>query len=152
MNDKKFLVEAIEKSKESVAIGGFPVGVILVRDNEIVSTGLSNGKQLNDPTSHAEIAAIREACQKLRTRNLKDLVLYSSLEPCLMCYAASSWASIRRIIYACNRNRVSKQHYEGIHDLNILNKTMRHPIEMIHFVKLEEKALKVISDWGKVII
>jgi tRNA(Arg) A34 adenosine deaminase TadA len=71
MNDN-FLTLAIEKSRESVSAGGFPVGVVLVRGGEIIATGLSDGKQLNDPTSHAEIAAIREACQKLKTRNLKD--------------------------------------------------------------------------------
>lgn len=100
MDDIKFLQQAIEKSKESVALGGFPVGVVIVRNGEILTSGMSNGKQLNDPTNHAEIAAMREACKKLQTRDLKDVVLYSSLEPCLMCFAASTWASIPRMVYA----------------------------------------------------
>lgn len=149
IEDKKFLQMAIEKSEESVRVGAFPVGAVLVRDGEVISTGISNGKQLKDPTSHAEIAAIREACQKLQIRDLKDVVLYSSLEPCLMCYAASFWASIPRIVYACSRERVSKQHYEGNHSLIDINKTIRHPIELVYIPEMEDPALKVIEDWEK---
>ncbi|OGG40636.1 hypothetical protein A2116_00935 [Candidatus Jorgensenbacteria bacterium GWA1_49_17] len=149
MDDKTALRKAIEKSKESVAVGGFPVGAVIVKDGEILSSGISNGKQLNDPTSHAETDAIRAACQKLQTRDLKDVVLYSSLEPCLMCFAASSWASIPKIVYACGRGRVSKQHYEGSHNLTSINETVRHPIELIHLQELEEEALRVIEEWEK---
>lgn len=149
MDDKKFLAEAIAQSKASVEMGGFPVGAVVVHGDEIVASGLSNGKQLNDPTSHAEIAAIREACQKLKTRNLKDCILYSSLEPCLMCFVASSWASIPKIVYACGRNRVARQHFEGNHDLGVVNGAMRHPIEIVHLAELEEESFAVVSDWGK---
>lgn len=149
MDDIKFLQQAIEKSKESVALGGFPVGVVIVRNGEILISGMSNGKQLNDPTSHAEIAAIRETCKKLQTRDLKDIVLYSSLEPCLMCFAASTWASIPKVVYACSRKQVSKQHYEGEHDITAINKSVRRPIELVHLSGLEDEALKVIEDWEK---
>ncbi|OHA07854.1 MAG: hypothetical protein A2934_00135 [Candidatus Sungbacteria bacterium RIFCSPLOWO2_01_FULL_47_10] len=147
--DEKFLQKAIEKSRESVALGGFPVGVIIVRNEEIFSSGISNGKQLNDPTSHAEIDAIRAACQKLQTRDLKGVILYSSLEPCLMCFAASTWASIPKIVFACGRGRVSKQHYEGNHDLVSINKKVRRPIEIIHLRELEDEALQIIENWEK---
>lgn len=114
-----------------------------------MSSGISNGKQLNDPTSHAEIDAIRTACQKVKTRDLKDVVLYSSLEPCLMCFVASTWASIPKIVYACERNRVSKQHYEGNHNLAPINEVARRPIKLIHFRELEDEALQVIENWEK---
>ena len=147
MSDKEFLQLAIKKSQESVEAGAFPVGAIVVQNGEIVSSSISNGKQLKDPTSHAEIAAIREACQKLKNRDLKNVVLYSSLEPCLMCYAASFWASIPRVVYACSRTRASKMHYEGGHNLGQINEVSRHPIELMHMKEMEEKALKIISDW-----
>lgn len=147
MDDRKFLQDAIEKSRESLMLDNFPVGAIIVRKGEIIATGISNGRKLNDPTRHAEVAAIREACQKLQTRELKDVALYSSLEPCLMCFAASTWASIPRIAYACSRGRVSKQHFEGEHDLSSINKQTRHPVELVHLAKLEEDALRVIRDW-----
>jgi len=147
MDEVKFLQKAIEKSQQSVTFGGFPVGVIIVKNGNILASGVSNGKQLNDPTSHAEIEAIRTACKKMGTRDLKDVVLYSFLEPCLMCFAASIWASIPKIVYACARNRVSKQHYEGDYNLALINKKSRHQIEFAHFSKLEKQALKVIEDW-----
>lgn len=149
MSDAKFLQLAIERSQESVTLGGFPVGVVIVRSGKIIASGISNGKQRNDPTSHAKIDAIRKACQKLETRDLKDVVLYSSLEPCLMCFAASTWASVPKIIYACGRNRVSKQHFEGDHNLASINEATRHPIKLVHLSKLEEQALQVIENWEK---
>lgn len=149
MNEIGFLQAAIEKSRGSLTLGYFPVGSVIVRNGEIVATGISNGRKLNDPTSHAETAAIRIACQKLQTRDLKEIVLYSSLEPCLMCWAASIWASIPRVVYACSRERVSEQHYEGMHNLFSINKQARRPIELVHLTELEEDALKVIMDWEK---
>ncbi len=144
---EKFLQKAIEESKKSIAVGGFPVGAVVVEDERVISFGISNGKQLNDPTSHAEIVAIRMACQKKQSRCLKNVVLYSSLEPCLMCFNASVWASIPKIIYACSRNRVSKQHYEGNHNLVSINEAMRYLIKLIHFRELENEALQVIESW-----
>jgi len=149
MTDKDFLQLAIEKSKESVLVGAFPVGAVVVQDGKVISSAISNGKQLKDPTSHAEIAAIREACQKLQNRDLKNAVLYSSLEPCLMCYAASFWASIKKVVYACSRERVSKQHYEGGHDLKFINNNSRHQLELIQIKELEEQAWQIIRDWEK---
>ncbi|MCR4280221.1 MAG: nucleoside deaminase [Candidatus Komeilibacteria bacterium] len=147
MENKDFLQLAIDKSKTSVTVGAFPVGAIIVQNGKIVASAISNGKQLKDPTSHAEVAVIREVCQKLQNRDLKDVILYSSLEPCLMCYAASFWASIPKIVYACSRQRVSIIHYEGDHHLNEINQASRHPIELVHIKEMEESALKVIEDW-----
>lgn len=149
MGDRIFLKEAVKKSKESIVAGGFPVGVVLVRGEEIIASGLSNGKQLSDPTNHAEITAIRTACKELCTRNLNNVILYSSLEPCLMCYSASVWASIPRIVYACGRAHVSRQHFEGDHDLKTINGKSRKPIEIVHFSELEEGARQVIEDGKK---
>lgn len=71
MSDFDFLKIAIEKSYESVKGGGFPVGAVVVIDNEIIAEGLSNGKQLHDATAHAEVCAIRKASKMLGDRNLK---------------------------------------------------------------------------------
>ena len=147
MNDEAYLEQAITASKESVATGGFPAGSIVVFESKIIAKGISNGKATHDPTNHAEIAAIRAACQTLQTRNLSNVVLYSSLEPCLMCFAAASWASIQKIVYAARRNMVSKQHFEGNHELTSLNASLRHPIELIYIPKLEQEALQVIETW-----
>ena len=75
MDDKKFLQKAIEKAKESVALGGFPAGAVIVKNGEIVGEGVSIGNELNDPTSHGEMASIREACKNLKTSDLSQTVL-----------------------------------------------------------------------------
>jgi len=125
--DKEYLLNAINLSRDSMDIGGSPVGSIIVLNDEIIATGLSNGKQLKDATSHAEICAIREASQKIGHRDLKGATIYSSLEPCVMCFAASYWSSISKIVYACSKEKVSKWHYEGLHDLKELDrKNNRH--------------------------
>lgn len=149
MTDKNYVQKAIEASKESVAIGGYPAGAIVVQNEEIISTGFSNGKQLCDPTNHAEADAIRKACQKLNKRNLDDVVLYTSLEPCVMCFTSSFWAYIPRVVFACSRDRVSDDYYEGDHNIFELNKVCRRKIDLIHFKDLENKALGVITEWEK---
>lgn len=146
-SDKEYLKRAIVLSKESILAGGFPVGALIIQDNKIVGEGISNGKQLKDATSHAEISAIRNASLKLNSRILKDATIYSSLEPCLMCFSASYWAGIKRIVYACSKKAVSKQHYEGIHDLNKLNENNNRKMEIIHLKELEDDALRIINDW-----
>lgn len=147
MSDQYFLKKAIELSQQSVDIGGYPAGAVVVKDGEVIATGLSNGKNLHDPTSHAETAAIREASQKLGERDLVDVVLYSSLEPCVMCYAASFWAHIPKVVFACGRGKVSPEYYEGHHDIFALNEKGKRVIELVHNVDMEQKALKVIHDW-----
>ncbi len=139
--------QAIELSKESVAIGGYPVGALVFHNGEVIATGFSDGKQLCDGTSHAEIAAIREASKKLNKRNLTDVVLYTSLEPCVMCFTASFWVHIPKIVFACSRKSVSVKYYEGEHDIFELNKTSLRQIDLIHFKELESEAKKVIQDW-----
>lgn len=106
MDDKQFLQKAILKAKESVAHGGFPAGAIVVKNGEIVGEGVSVGNKLNDPTSHGEMASIREACKNLKTSDLSDSVLYASMQPCLMCLGASMWSAIPKIIFACPKEKV----------------------------------------------
>lgn len=142
-----FLQKAIDISRVSVDAGGFPVGAIIVQNRGLVAQGVSNGKALHDPTSHAEIAAIRTACAKLEKRALRDCVLYSSMEPCLMCFAASSWASIPKIVYAISRNALDPIHFEGSHDLSVINASLRKPIALVHLTELEPAGLDVIRAW-----
>lgn len=147
MTEYDFLKKAIELSQESVDVGGYPVGAVIVRNGEIIATGLSNGKQLHDPTSHAETTAIREAAEKLGKRDLVDVVLYSSLEPCLMCYTSSFWAHIPRVVFACGRDMVTNQYYEGSHDIFSVNEVSHRHIELVHGKELEKEALEVIQRW-----
>ena len=91
--------EAIRLADESVRNGGGPFGAVIVRNGEIVA-GSSNSVTLdNDPTAHAEVNTIRQACQKLGTFDLSDCVIYTSCEPCPMCLGAIYWAHLKCIYY-----------------------------------------------------
>jgi len=95
--DKKYMREAIRLANESVKAGGGPFGAVIVKDGEIIA-GRSNSVTIdNDPTAHAEVNTIREACRKLGTFDLSGCVVYTSCEPCPMCLGALYWAHIDRI-------------------------------------------------------
>ena len=95
--------KAIELSIESVNKGGGPFGCVIVKDDKIVSKGSNKVTSTSDPTAHGEIVAIREACNKLNTFNLKGTELYSNCEPCPMCLSAIYWSHMDNIFFANTR-------------------------------------------------
>ena len=95
-----FMARAIALSMESVNSGGGPFGAVVVRDRKIVAEGCNQVTAKNDPTAHAEVVAIRQACGKLGVFELKDCELYTSCEPCPMCLGAIYWARLSRIYFA----------------------------------------------------
>lgn len=97
--DEHFMQMAINLSVENVANGGGPFGAVIVRNGEVVATGVNRVTANNDPTAHAEVSAIREACTKLRNFKLEGCTIYTSCEPCPMCLSAIYWAGISRIFY-----------------------------------------------------
>jgi tRNA(Arg) A34 adenosine deaminase TadA len=101
--DKQFMREAIRLANQSVERGGGPFGAVIVKDGEIIA-GSSNSVTIdNDPTAHAEVNTIREACRKLRTFDLSGCTIYTSCEPCPMCLGAIYWARIGKIFYGNTR-------------------------------------------------
>ena len=101
--DRAFMREAIRLASESVRNGGGPFGAVIVKDGKIVA-GSSNRVTIdNDPTAHAEVNTIREACRRLGTFDLSGCVIYTSCEPCPMCLGAIYWAHIDRIYYGNTR-------------------------------------------------
>ena len=102
--DETYLREAIRLSKEKMLDGvGGPFGAVVVCDGEIVGRGWNQVTSTNDPTAHAEVVAIRQACRHLDTFQLSGCTLYTSCEPCPMCLAAAYWSRIERIVYAASR-------------------------------------------------
>lgn len=100
----KFMLEAIRLSNQGMDHNkGGPFGAVIVKDGEIIGSGSNQVTSANDPTAHAEIMAIREACQKTKTYDLKGTTIFSSCEPCPMCLAAIYWANIDGIYYANTR-------------------------------------------------
>ncbi len=97
--DREFMQKAIDLSIENVANGGGPFGAVIVHNGEIIATGTNRVTANNDPTAHAEVSAIREACAKVKNFKLEGSTCYTSCEPCPMCLSALYWAGVERIIY-----------------------------------------------------
>ena len=149
--DNYFIQEAIKISQKSVDVGGYPVGAIIVKNDKIISVGISNGKNMFDPTMHAEIDAIREASNKLQSRSLEGCTLYTSMEPCVMCFSASFWAYIPKIVFACSRDQVNNDYYMGKHDISSLNEmNYRRKIKLVHHKEGSEVAIEIIEEWEEI--
>ncbi len=149
VDNNDFLEKAVSLSGFIAGDGGFPVGAIIVMDGKIIAQGVSDGKRHNDPTWHAETDAIRKACDLLKTRNLEVATLYSSMEPCMMCYGACYWARLGRVVYAASKDKLASMHYEkGSETIGLIDMISKYwPTEIVHGDKYEERALKIISDW-----
>ena len=100
----KFMREAIRISRQGMQNNeGGPFGAIVVKDGMIIGRGNNQVLATNDPTAHAEVVAIREACKTLGSFQLEDCILYSSCEPCPMCLGAIYWARPDRLFFACDK-------------------------------------------------
>lgn len=102
MSDRDFLQQAINLANRSVDEGGGPFGAVIVRQDSVIGQGNNRVTLDNDPTAHAEVQAIRDACRKENNFSLRDSVLYTSCEPCPMCMAAIYWARIERVVFAAS--------------------------------------------------
>ena len=110
---KKFMLEAIRKAEENILTGkGGPFGAVVVRDGEIIASVGNQVTSTNDPTAHAEVVAIREACKVLDTFDLTGCEIYASCEPCPMCLGAIMWARIDTLYYAADRVDAAKAGFD----------------------------------------
>ena len=97
--DPAFMQQAIDLATANIAAGGGPFGAVIVRDREVLATGVNRVTATNDPTAHAEITAIRAACTALNTFDLAGCAIYTSCEPCPMCLAAIYWSRCAHIFF-----------------------------------------------------
>jgi guanine deaminase len=148
-NDKKFMRRAIELSKQGMnSHAGGPFGAVVVKDDEIIAEAFNRVTSTNDPTAHAEIIAIREACKKLGSFQLSDCVIYTSCEPCPMCLGAIYWARPKKVFYACTRDDATEIDFDDQFIYNELNKKADH--RQIKFVELlRDEAIPVFQEWKK---
>lgn len=102
-----FMREAIELANENILNGGGPFGAVIVLNGEIVGKGSNQVTNHNDPTAHAEVLAIRDACRKLKRFDLSDCELYTSCEPCPMCMGAIYWARIPKVFFGNTRKEAA---------------------------------------------
>ena len=145
---KKFMLRAIELSIKSVNSGTGPFGAVIVKDNKIISEGFNTVTLSNDPTSHAEIVAIRSACKGLNNFSLEGCDLFTTCEPCPMCLSAIYWAHIDEIYYANTRSDAQKIDFSDALIYEELNKTIKErkiPMNQI----MRNEALKAFEMWDK---
>ena len=106
--DEKWLARAIELATLNVANAGGPFGAVIVRDGELVAEGQNRVTAALDPTAHAEVTAIRAACQAVGDFSLAGMTLYTSCEPCPLCLSASLWARLDRVVFAADRHDAAR--------------------------------------------
>lgn len=106
--DADWLARTIDLATENVANGGGPFGALIVRDGELVAEGQNRVTASLDPTAHAEVVAIRAACQAIGDFSLAGATLYTSCEPCPLCLSAALWARVDRVVYAADRDDAAR--------------------------------------------
>ena len=113
--------------------GGSPIGCLLVLDGQIVAEGHNEVGLRHDPTAHAEIVAIRRACEALRREDLAGATLYTTLQPCGMCTMACIWGSVGRIVYGAGRDDVHAMYFEDRHldTMDFLRDAYREDMELV---------------------
>lgn len=107
-DDARWLARTIELATENVANAGGPFGAIIVRDGVVIGEGQNRVTANLDPTAHAEVVAIRAACQNIGDFALAGATLYTSCEPCPLCLAASLWARVDRVVFAADRDDAAR--------------------------------------------
>ena len=147
-NNSEFMLRAIELSIQSAKSKGGPFGCVIVKDNKIIAEGHNQVTTNNDPTAHAEIVAIRNACTKLNDFFLKGCDLYTSCEPCPMCLSAIYWARIKKIYYANTRSDAQKIDFSDSMIYEELNKTIKDRKIPMHQM-MREEAIKAFELWDK---
>ena len=148
ISKNKFMLRAIELSISSAKDTGGPFGCVMVKDEKIIAEGSNKVTFSNDPTAHAEIVAIREACKKLNTFNLSGCDLYASCEPCPMCLSAIYWSHIDNIFYANTREDAKKINFDDsliYSEISKKNEDRKIPIKQM----LRDEALKAFEIWNK---
>jgi guanine deaminase len=145
--EKKFLERAIELSKKGMeSLMGGPFGCVIVKDGKIVGEGSNEVTTTNDPTAHAEVVAIRNACKNLKSFQLTDCDVYASCEPCPMCLGAIYWARPKRVIYANSKKDAAAINFDDqfIYD-EIDKEGIDRQIQFIHHP--HPAAMEVFDQW-----
>lgn len=145
--EERFLNNALDNARQSLAQGGFPAGSVIVKNGIVLAEAGSFGHQHHDPTGHSDLAALRTACRTLETTDLAGAALYSSVQPCLMCFAAANWSGMEQIFYACSMNRLDLAYYAGRYDITEINQSMLRPMELHHKHSWETASLAIVHEW-----
>jgi guanine deaminase len=150
MNEKTWMKAALHAAFSSIRSGvGGPFGACIVRDGQKLAASGNRVLGSHDPTAHAEVLAIRTACAELGTHLLEGATIYSTTEPCPMCFSAIHWARIDRIVYGTSIEDVKRL---GFNELSISNERMneigKSKIEIVSGY-LTEECLELLAEWAQ---
>ena len=149
MTDADFMRLAIQAAWQGLGKGEMPFGACIVRKEQVLSVSHNSAKANIDTTAHAEVQAIREASRQLKMLELAGCVIYSTCEPCPMCFTACLWAKIGRIVYAC---RIEDAEKAGIRQIPISSSRMKQlgqsDVQLVGDV-LREDSLKLFEAWSR---
>ena len=144
---KKFMQEAIKLAKENLKLkNGGPFGAVVVKDGKIIGKGVNTVTANNDPTAHAEINAIREACENIGNFQLENCEIYSSCEPCPMCLGAIYWARPKKLFFAATREGAARAGFDDseiYREFELPVNSRKIPSEQIMQVEAE----KIFKTW-----
>lgn len=137
---------AIALSKNNIAHGGGPFGAVIVKDGKIIGEGFNKVTANNDPTAHAEVEAIREACKNISNFDLSGAEIYTSCEPCPMCLSAIYWARLEKVYYANTKKDAAAIEFDDDFIYTEIPKPLeQRKISMVQMMRPE--ALEVFKEW-----
>jgi guanine deaminase len=148
MSANAFMAEAIALSVENVRRGGGPFGCVIVRDGKVIARGVNQVTETNDPTAHAEIVAIRAACQALHGFQLTGCEVYTSCEPCPMCLAAIYWSRPERIYFGNSKEDAAAAGFDDsliYQEIPLPHQQRRIPIHQM----MSSEAKTAFDVWAK---
>lgn len=149
MTDREYMQVAIEAARRGLQLGEMPFGSCLVRQGRVVTAQHNSARRNRDITAHAEMQVIREGCRLLKTLDLSGCVLYTSCEPCPMCFSACFWAKIPRVVYG---GRIEDAERAGIRQLPMTAAQMkamsRAAVDLMADV-LREEAVQLFAAWSR---
>jgi len=147
LNDKNFLERAVELAAIHSENGkNGPFGAVVVKSGKIIAEGWNRVTECSDPSAHAEIVAIRKACEILETHILEDCTIYTSCEPCPMCFSAIIWSRIERVVFAETRHGAAKAGFDDHLIYEAINSGENQNIVVCEHHAMHE-ARKVFDDW-----
>ena len=145
--DEQFMLRAIDLAQKGIdSNAGGPFGAVIVKNGEIIGEGFNKVTSTNDPTAHAEVVAIRNACENLGNFQLDGCVLYTSCEPCPMCLGAIYWARPAQVFYAATREDAAKVGFDDEFIYKEIAKNFEdRQMKLVNF--LRDEGLKLFKNW-----
>jgi tRNA(Arg) A34 adenosine deaminase TadA len=144
-----FMREAIQLSLSNIhSCTGGPFGAVIVREGQIIARGANSVTATNDPTAHAEVVAIRQACEKLQTFDLSGCEIYASCEPCPMCLGAIYWARLDKLYYANTKSDAAAIHFDD----QFIYEELEKPLDQRSLFTrqlLRDEALEAFKTWSQ---